>query len=196
MQTLRGHLLARLLDLDYDGDEHSFTEAQHQLLRFTNLGAVVESKLLCINFTTYNIRRSYDTIRCGKGGVVMTSSRDEDHLFWYACMIRAFTIPVLFAADGVNFVEERMEVLWVRWLGIDQDHRWGFKGACLPKVGFVPDQTDHIPFGFLDPSLVIRACHLIPAFVDKRTSELLRPGTSLARLPGETDNWVAFYINM
>ena len=43
----------------------------------------------------------------------MTSSRDENHPFWYACVIHAFTIPVLFAVDGVNFVEERMEVLWV-----------------------------------------------------------------------------------
>lgn len=122
MQTLRNHLLARLLSLDYDGDEHSFTEAQHQLLRFTDLGAVIESKLFHINYTTYDICWDNNTIRCGKGGVVMTSSRDENHPFWYACVICAFTIPILFAVDGVNFVEERMEVLWVRWLGIDQDH--------------------------------------------------------------------------
>ena len=53
-----------------------------------------------------------------------------------------------------------MEVLWVRWLGIDQQNKWGFKEAQLPKVGFVPDRADHEPFGFLDPSLVIWECHL------------------------------------
>ena len=60
----------------------------------------------------------------------------------------------------------------------------------------MPDRANHLPVGFLDPSLVIRACHLIPAFVDERTSELLRPGISLARLPGEMDDWTAFYVNM
>ena len=62
MQMLRNHLLARLLGLDYDGDECSFTEAQHQLLRFTNLGVVIESKLFHINYTTYDICWDYNTI--------------------------------------------------------------------------------------------------------------------------------------
>ena len=89
-----------------------------------------------------------------------------------------------------------MEVLWVRWLGINQQNKWGFKEARLPKVGFVLDRADHEPFGFLDPSLVIRGCHLIPAFSEGRTSELLQEGPSLARLPGEVVDWAGFYVNM
>ena len=89
-----------------------------------------------------------------------------------------------------------MEVLWVRWLGVDRDHKWGFKEARLPKVGFVPDHPDHVPFGFLDLSLVLRGCHLIPSFSDGRTNELLAPGLSIARLPGEVGDWAAFYVNM
>ena len=89
-----------------------------------------------------------------------------------------------------------MEVLWVHWLGVDRNHKWGFKEAHLPKVGFVPDHPDHVPFGFLDPLLVLCRCHLIPSFLDGRTHELLLPGPSLARLPGEVDDWVAFYVNM
>ena len=81
-----------------------------------------------------------------------------------------------------------MEVLWIHWLGVEWNNKWGFKEAHLLKVGFVPDHPDHVPFGFLDPSLVLHRCHLIPSFLDSHTHELL--------LPGEVDNWVAFYINM
>lgn len=89
-----------------------------------------------------------------------------------------------------------MEVLWVHWLGIDEQTKWGFKEARLPKVGFVPDTADHAPFGFLDPSLVIQGCHLIPAFSEGCTCELLQEGASLARLLDETDDLAGFYINM
>ena len=196
MQALKDHLLSRLLGLDYDGDEETFTPEQRTSVRLLNLSSVIESKLLRINYTTYDIRRAQDVIRTSRGGVIMTSSRDEAHPFWYAQIIRAFRVQVLFCPDGIRPSMQNMDVLWVRWLGIDQDHRWGLRKARLPKVGFVPDRPDHIPFGFLEPSLVIRGCHLIPAFSDGRTSELLQKGASLARLPGEADDWAAFYVNM
>lgn len=126
----------------------------------------------------------------------MTMSRDDEHPFWYARVLMAFHIMVHFSPEGSSPSKKSMEVLWVCWLGVDQDHRWGFKEGHLPKVGFVPDKPDHIPFGFLDPSLVLHACHLIPAFCDGHTHELLAPRPSLARLPGEEDDWAAFYINM
>ena len=88
-----------------------------------------------------------------------------------------------------------MEFLWVRWFRIVPGHKYGFKVARLPKVGFVPD-TDDQAFGFLDPSLVIRGCHLIPAFADGRTSELLTTQNTVARLPGEIDDYVAYYVSM
>ncbi|KAF8426794.1 hypothetical protein L210DRAFT_3565833 [Boletus edulis BED1] len=46
------------------------------------------------------------------------------------------------------------------------------------------------------PSSVIRACHLIPAFAGGRTAALMKPGPSLGRLPGETDDWGSFYVNI
>jgi len=61
------------------------------------------------------------------------------------------------------------------------------------KIGFVPEE-DPSAFGFLDPALVIRACHLMPAFADGRTSELLRSGPSRARAPDEIDDWTNFYV--
>jgi hypothetical protein len=129
----------------------------------------------------------------------MTLLREEDpehHPFWYCQLIKAFHVDVHFCPGGVSRSQEKLEVLWVRWLGIDPDHRWGFRWCALPKVGFVPKDADSPPFGFLDPSLVLRGCHLIPAFIDGHTDQLLQRGVSVARLPGETDDWASFYVNM
>ncbi|KIM55818.1 hypothetical protein SCLCIDRAFT_30082 [Scleroderma citrinum Foug A] len=114
----------------------------------------------------------------------MVLSREEGpsaHPFWYVQVLRAFLIPVVHVAPDVrNCSPQTMEVLWVRWLGIELGYRGGFKN----------------PFGFLDLSLVICGCHLIPAFSEGRTDTLLRREESFARQPGETDDWCAFYVNI
>lgn len=68
--------------------------------------------------------------------------------------------------------------------------------ARLPQIGFVPD-SDGSAFGFLDPSMVLRGCHLVPALAAGRTSELLRTvSLTAARHPEETDDWERFYVIM
>ena len=79
--------------------------------------------------------------------------------------------------------------------GIDPSYRSGLKVGRLPKIGFVPENDDQA-FSFLDPELVICRCHLIPAFADGRTVELLRTGVTAARPIDEVDDWAAFYVNM
>ncbi|KIK32711.1 hypothetical protein CY34DRAFT_18855 [Suillus luteus UH-Slu-Lm8-n1] len=108
----------------------------------------------------------------------MTLSREEGehkHPFWYAHVLRAFHIQVLHTGPQArNRSPQTLEVLW---------------------VGFVPT-TDDDAFGFLDPSFVIRGCHLIPAFAEGRSDALLRRGPSLARFEEEVDDWVYFYVNI
>lgn len=55
---------------------------------------------------------------------------------------------------------------------------------------------DPLAFGFLDPSLVVHATHLIPTFNDGRTAKLLAASLTAGQLPGETDNWVSFFVSM
>ena len=128
---------------------------------------------------------------------VMTLSHDGEHPFWYARALRAFQIPTCYLGRrSKNPSFHKMDVLWVRWLGVEPNYSWSFKHARLPKVGFIPDTDEDLAFGFLDPSSVIRACHLIPAFAGGRTAALMKPGPSLGRLPGETDDWGSSYVNM
>ncbi|KAF9237036.1 hypothetical protein BU15DRAFT_76410 [Melanogaster broomeanus] len=197
---LKDHLLSRLHGHEYDGDEHTFDDTERNNLRFiNNLNVVYESRIFRVNYTSYDIRRDQDVLRPGHGCTVMTLSREDDpaaHPFWYAHVLRALHIDILHVGPHARHRSpQTMEVLWVRWLGVEPNYRWGFQEARLPKVGFVPE-SDEDAFGFLDPSLVIRGCHLIPSFVDGRTGDLLRHGLSLGRQPDEVDDWGSFYVNI
>ena len=119
------------------------------------------------------------------------------HPYWYARVLGVFHAKVLHTGPAAkNRSVQHMEFLWVRWFGIEPDYISGRQTARLPKIGFVPD-TDDNAFGFLDPSLVLRGCHLVPAFAAGRTHSLLHT-TSLtaARAPDETDDWVNYYVVM
>jgi hypothetical protein len=130
-------------------------------------------------------------------GNVMTLLHDGEHPFWYARVLREFQISVHYIGrHSKDRSLHKMDVLWVRWLGVEPNYHWSFKYARLPKVEFIPDTNEDLTFAFLDPSSVIRACHLIPAFAGGHTVTLMRSGPSLGRLPGKTDDWCAFYVNM
>ena len=176
-----------------------FTPEERNELCLLNPNRIVESKIVRVNYTSYDIRRAHDCLRTDRSSFLMTLSREEDpncHPFWYCQLLKAFCIEVSYSPGGVSGPKETMEVLWVRWLGIDLDCKWGFRQCALPKIGFVPEDGGSPAFGFLDPSLVVCGCHLIPAFVDGRTDQLLRGSTSVARLPGESDDWARYYVNM
>ena len=155
--------------------------------------------MLHINYTTYDIHRGQDVLQPGPRCIVFTLLQEDGpdaHPFWYAQVLQAFHIEVLHTSpDAQCHSLQSMEVLWVHWLGVEPKYHWGFHKAWLPKVGFVPESDDNA-FGFLDPSLVIHGCHLIPCFLDSRMTALLKQGHSVARDPTEEDDQHSFYVNM
>ena len=92
-------------------DKQTFTPKQHTSICLLNLSSVIESKLLHINYTTYDIQWAQDIIQASHGGVIMTSSQDEAHPFWYVQIIRAFQVQVLFCPDGISHSKQNMDVL-------------------------------------------------------------------------------------
>jgi hypothetical protein len=86
-----------------------------------------------------------------------------------------------------------MDVLWVRWFGHDANYRSGFTARRLPRIGFFDGSEDRA-FGFLDPNQVIRAAHLMPAFSQGRTQELLGP--SIAHNEKDEEEWLKYYVGM
>jgi hypothetical protein len=90
---------------------------------------------------------------------------------------------------------EQMDFLWVRWYGFDMHAHSGFKACRLHQIGFLDSHKDKEAFGFIGPSDVIRAIHLIPAFKLRMTSLFLP--LSMARCEDEGDeDYVHYYIGM
>ena len=202
MPKLKDHLLGRLLDHKFDGDDHDFSEQERNSIRIQN-NTIYQHGTVRINYTTYDLRRDYDTVNPRTHPFIMLHAPEgiptNSHPFWYAAVLRIYHAYVQHigpnAASGF-FRPKKMEFLLVRWLGLVPRRSFGTKAAKLPQIGFVPE-TDDYAFSFLDPSLIIRGCHLLPSFVDGRTSNLLSmAGQSLARPNGEKDDWVAYNVGM
>jgi hypothetical protein len=188
------------LNRPFDDDEQlAFSPQQRNSVRIID-DRIYSSKVLRVNYTTYDVRRDQDSMNPRTHCDVMVLSPEtgaDAHPYWYARILGVFHAKVLHTGPAAkNRSVQHMEFLWVRWFGIEPDYTSGARVARLPKVGFVPD-TDENAFGFLDPTLVLRGCHLVPAFMVGRTQSLLRT-TSLtaARRPNEIDDWVNFYVIM
>ena len=198
ISLLKDHLLGRILKHDYDGDNAPFSLEERSKLSFRN-NTIYQHKVIRINHTTYDMRREQDSLNPSRQANIMVLAPDsEDHPYWYARIIGIFHAIV----SHPDLPEPtQMDLLWVRWYGLDPDlrYRFGWKARRLPRIGFVEDTDDpngSPPFGFIDPASIIRGVHLIPAFKDHRTSDLLDT-SALARLPEEGDyDWNFFYVNM
>lgn len=160
-------------------------------------------KVLRVNYTTYDVRRAQDSINptSRRRDIMVYADEDQSlphaHPFWYARVLGVFHAWVVHSGEKSKSLNaQRMEFVWVRWMGRDSDarSRGGWKTLRLDRVGFVPHDADSAPFGFLDPAHILRGAHLIPAFAHGRTDDLLQ-GPTLARDPGELDDWQFFYVN-
>ncbi len=198
---LRDHLLGQVRGHDFDGDTHqSFSDDERNSIRIRN-NTIYRLSTLRVNYTTYDMRRDFDTVNPKTHPFIMVPSPETEqgaHPFWYAAVLGVFHADVQHVgSESRDFRFKRMEFLWVRWLGMVPGCTFGKKQAKLPKIGFVPD-SDEFAFGFLDPSHVIRGCHLIPSFIDGKTQDLLMTdsGVSLGRIGTEEDDWTNYTVGM
>ncbi|KAJ7241209.1 hypothetical protein B0H12DRAFT_1074570 [Mycena haematopus] len=236
---LKNHLLGRLLQREFDGDEEEFPDDDRTTIRI--LGQhIYSAKLLRINDTTYDMCCDQDSINPRTHSDVMISPETG------APLLRFFTPginPFQFRpTDGVSmgavvWGRAQLPIQTVLQLRVlirvpteakalrtikailrscirflvtvlcEELHVEAFlghnsrttlvsiafdaptcKAARLPKIGFVSEE-DPNAFGFLDPALVLRGCHLVPAFAGGRTSQLLKTVSSTAARPlGKTDD--------
>ncbi|KAF4568042.1 hypothetical protein EYR36_010050 [Pleurotus pulmonarius] len=200
--TLKAHLLTRLLNLPYGGDEHVFTTEELAKVIIIN-DNVFEHQTLAINYTTYDMRRAQDLLNPRTNADFMVSSYDDSNTdtdmaqFWYGRIIAIFDAHILF--DGTT---TKMDFIWVQWFGQDPDWTSSWSEKQIPRIGFVTkDEEDphygHC-FGFLDPNNIIRAVHIIPAFVFGPTnSDKVFLPPSLVRDPLDKDkDWINYYVDI
>ena len=157
-----------------------------------------------VNYTTYDVRRDQDTINPRTHADIMVLAPDEPdalvkHPYWYARVCGIYTMDVKYQEPGKPPIHKTFEVLWVRWFGRCMKNPGGWKKKRLDRVGFLP-ASEFGAFGFFDPALVIRGCHMIPMFSGERVDNLL-PAASLMRTAagpdGYTDGkeWEFYYVN-
>ncbi len=94
----------------------------------------------------------------------------------------------------------RFDFLHIRWFQLDNDlpllnhtgesHSSGVS-SHLDQLSF-PPMADESSFGFLDPTLVLRACHVIPAF---HFGKCYADGIGLSVIARDSNDWKSYYIN-
>lgn len=158
---------------------------------------IFRHKIVRINYTSYDIRQSQDSVNPRTQADIMIPAPDLDpdtgespsgHPFIYARILGVFHADVTHNIVGQRPKSHVMEFLWVRWYRLDRTFKGGFATRRLHRLELVPED-DPLAFGFLDPDDIIRAAHLIPAFFHGTIHE------SSKQMPSET-LWKYYYINL
>ncbi len=108
-------------------------------------------------------------VTTGHGDVMVLSLENEDenndpHPYWYARVLVIYHASVRhIGSKSKSYELKQMDFPFVHWFGHDSEPQAGWKSERLISLGFVPG-NDGSAFGFVDPSQVICAVHLIPAF--------------------------------
>jgi hypothetical protein len=183
MELLLDHLRNRL-----------FSDGENTERIFIANDTLYEHPILNIKYTSYEVQQEKDIIHIGYGrtGIMVytpTPRENKNEPWSYADIIAVYHITVRTAS---NPQPQTLTVLWVRWMEHSMAGLTGPNSQNYTRVSYVPwSGTWGGAFDFVDPSHIIRACHLIPAFNLGRTCELLDP--SIAR--DREGDWCAFYAN-
>ena len=206
---MKEHLLPRIfsrLKIN-NADRHLTESAKDSVLIKDN--RVFNHKLARFYYTTYDVRRSEDIINprtshCNimaladsGSNKASSSNMAKEHPFLYARVIGIYHVNIIYVGPGMTGYEPmRFDFLHVRWFQLDRTRAQprvssSWESLRLDRLSF-PPTTDDNAFGFVDPSVVLRSCHLIPAFSLGRTGQD-KMGHVL--IPRNNDDWNAYYVN-
>jgi hypothetical protein len=118
----------------------------------------------------------------------LSTTRSRAHRFRYARVLGVYHANVVYVGLGmVDYQPRRMEFLWVRWYRHSIVGGWASRRLdCF----HFPSVTQQDSFGFIDPSDVLRACHMIPAFAQE---PLHLDGIGMSPLARDSSDWVTYY---
>ena len=185
--------------------------AQNSVLIKNN--RIYNHKLARFYHTTYDVRRSEDVInpRTSHSNIMLLSdlsvSNDEDNLatssihpFLYARVIGIYHVNVVYTGPGMkDYRPMRFDFLHVRWFQQEtpknqkktHNQPGGWASLRLNCLSF-PPMAEKGSFSFVDPALVLRGCHLIPAFA---MGKCYSDGIGLSGLSADKNDWNFYYVN-
>lgn len=197
MPNLQQHLLHRILAKLHNPDNPIPDTKQHKCdynkVLFKN-DRIYRHNLLRINFTAYDVRRSQDVVNAATShhNIMLLADPVSDHPFKYARVLGVYHANVLYVGHGaLDYQTYHMEFLWVRWYENTGVTRDGWKNGKLDWVKF-PSVAKKDSFGFIDPSEVLRSCHIIPRF---REGKRHIDGKGLSLCAQDSGDWVQYYVN-
>ncbi|KAG6906368.1 hypothetical protein DXG01_014299, partial [Tephrocybe rancida] len=198
---LKKHLLLRIKVLltgllRADGLESTPITELWQSVHMKN-DRIYMHNILKVNFTTYDVRRGDDIIHINtshRNVMVLNpffTPDNGEHPYWYARVLGIYHANVLYLGEGnADYHPRRIEFLWVRWYSNVEDTS-GWKYRRLDRVEF-PFLSDPDSFGFLDPSDVLRACHIIPRFFTSKAKEDV---FGVSKWAEDLEDWGSYYVN-
>ncbi|KAH7919092.1 hypothetical protein BV22DRAFT_1185026, partial [Leucogyrophana mollusca] len=197
LPKLKAHLLAQLRGIPMAGDEIEFTRNELNEINI-QFGHIFPHATARFHYTSYDVHREQDTINVNgqRRYIMLRSNKDTAdgelaYPYWYAKVLGIYHANVFYKNERKP---HRMEFLWVRWFGCDPKWTSGASALRLDRIGFIPagNTAEFGPaFGFVDPQHILRACHIIPAYSQGRTTKLL--GRSGARDLPDGD-WLNYYV--
>ncbi|KAK0207344.1 hypothetical protein IW262DRAFT_1469585 [Armillaria fumosa] len=178
IRKLKDHLLSQILD---SNDE--FTDLHRQNLIIID-NCLYSHQILRINYTTYDAHWNQDSINPHTHSDIMTLSPSTEADLDSDNDVR----PYLYArVIGIFHAT-------VQWYAFDSSIPSGFRAKHLPCIGFLAGD-DPQAFGFVDPNNVLRASHVMPAYIYGQTSDILPP--SICRRYDENDmDWAHYYVDI
>lgn len=204
MPKLKKHLAERIL-ADAPGDQppnaDDIAKAAGSVL-FKH-DRIYDHKIFRINYTTYDARRAQDVINpdtphCNIMLLAEAAQRDVDDqsgLFLYARVLAVCHANIVYVGPGaVDYQPRQMYFLWVRWYEQVDLGYTGWKNRQLDRIRFhsISGSLRDESFGFVDPSAVVRASHMIPVF---RKGKRYSDGKGVSFCGRDSSDWNEYYVN-
>jgi len=76
ISKLKDHLLGRIHGLDFDGDTNQFSNDNRNSVRIQN-NVIFRVATVRVNYTTYDMRRDFDTVNSTTHPFIMVSSPEN-----------------------------------------------------------------------------------------------------------------------
>ena len=152
---------------------------------------------MATNYTTYDVRRAHDILWPGtsRNNIIMLAHDDtQGHTYDYAQILKIYHANVIYIGPGSqDYRSRRLDLLYVRHYKHLPGQASHWQQCKLERLHFPPIVQEDA-FSFLDPELVIRGAHIIPAFAHglKHAGE---PGLSAKELANDGAEWRQYYVS-
>ncbi|KAJ3536274.1 hypothetical protein NMY22_g6101 [Coprinellus aureogranulatus] len=163
---------------------------------------IYRHNILQLWYTTYDCRQDRDTLNPSTTRRDFMCIRANDTVpdstqYVYGRLLGIFHANVLYLGPGaMDYRRRRFDFLWVRWFEPTPSPQTTASPAkrTMDRLKFIPLAQAH-SWGFVDPSHVLRAAHIIPRFA---LGPLYGPEDGkriFSKCARESQDWKEYYIN-